>query len=370
MTPAVVAARTLLQDDLIVVASLPLEAVLARWQEDRSNIMLVGSLLSLVVLGTAGVTHWYVRRMDRARLDVEEGKAWLDQALASMSDGLLLCDSAGRLVAWNDRYVEIFPWVRGIMRPGLKYEELLRASVDRLIPEDEQDRREAIFRHRLEEHQRGVTSSEYQLTPELRLHVTERRTQSGGVVSVFRDVTSGERELRRARRAERAAEEARTEFVEAVARRVSQPANNVVGMTELLETAELPEMSKRYVKWARESASEIISSVDDLLNASRPAVSRRNCSAKSLVWLRLSIKHSSGHRVGRLRIARTDCASMCRSLFRRCCGETHNASRRRSSNRRWPSWRPFLTKMSRSSCATRTCRGREFCWQFGSCATN
>lgn len=268
-SPSLVSARTLLHDDLLVVASLPLDVVLAKWEVDRRNIAAVGVLLSLMVLLTAAVTHWYLRRLDQARRDIEESKDWLVQALASMRDGLLLCDASGRVVAWNDRYVEFFPWARQIIRPGLDYEEMLRFTVDHLMKEEDVAQREVYFRHRLEEHRRGVTSSEYQVGPDLRLHIAETRTHSGGIVSVFRDITSTERELKQARKAASASEEARSQFVAAVSRQVAQPANNVLGMTELLLRADLPAAAKRYASWARESATEILATISDLQEMSR-----------------------------------------------------------------------------------------------------
>jgi len=299
-SPALVAARTLLHDDLVVAASLPLDLVLAKWEVDRRNIASVGVLLSLVVLLTAAVTHWYVRRLDQARRDIEESKDWLVQALASMRDGLLLCDASGRIVAWNDRYVEFFPWVREIIRPGLDYEEILRFTVEHLIPAEEVDKREAYFRHRLEEHRRGVTSSEYQVGPDLRLHIAETRTHAGGIVSVFRDITSTERELKQARKAASASEEARSQFVAAVSRQVAQPANNVLGMTELLLRSDLPTQSKRYVTWARESATEILATISDLLEMSR---SRSGVGEPTLNAFRVAPVIEEGLHLGRTHAA-------------------------------------------------------------------
>jgi signal transduction histidine kinase len=129
--------------------------------------------------------------------------------------------------------------------------------------------REVLFRHRLEQHRLGVTSSEYQVTPNLRLQVIDTKTNAGGIVSVFRDVTSTERELRRARQAAQEAEVAQAQFVEAMARRVSQPANNVLGMVDMLEQSDIETGPRRYVAWARRSASEILATVDEVLQTSR-----------------------------------------------------------------------------------------------------
>jgi PAS domain-containing protein len=273
--PALIAARTLLHDDLIVAASIPMASVLARWWEDRRTAQWVGALVAMVTLLTGAVTHWYLGRLRRARQQMEESKAWMIEAMASMRDGLLMWDANRRLVEWNERYVEFFPWARDVLKVGLPYHDLLKATLDRVIPGEEVDSRELLLRNRIGEPMSGVTSVEYQVRPDLRLHVAETRTKAGGLVSVFRDITSTERELRRAHEAEVAAEGARSEFAAAVWRRVSQPANNVLGMAELLSRIDLPVQAKRYVAWTKESATEILTAMGELAEVSKSAVAGR-----------------------------------------------------------------------------------------------
>jgi PAS domain S-box-containing protein len=267
--PAVVAARSLLQEGLVVAATLPLSAVLKRAAEDQRNVHSVAVLAGLLVLLTAAVTQAYLLRMDRARRDIERSRDLLDQALASMRDGFLLCDASGAVVAWNARYLEFFPWVAEVIAPGVRFEQLLQLSVDKLFPNSDESERAARLQHRLEEHRRGHTSSEYQIGPELWLNVVETRTAAGGVVSVYRDVTSTERELSRAREAEQAATDARAHFVNAVSQQIAQPANNVLGMSELLLRAKPSEPQKHYIVWARESAQQILAALDSLAQLSR-----------------------------------------------------------------------------------------------------
>ena len=273
--PALVAARTLLHDDLIVAASIPMDSVLARWWEDRRTAQWVGALVALVTLLTGAITHWYLGRLRRARQQLEESKAWMIEAMASMRDGLLMWDADWRLVEWNERYVEFFPWARDVLKVGLGYHDLLEATLDRVVPGEDVDARALLLRDRIGEHMRGVTSVEYQVSADLRLHVAETRTKAGGLVSVFRDITSTERELRRAREGEAAAEEARTEFAAAVWRRISQPANNVLGMTELLSRIDLPTQAQRYVTWAKESATEILTAIGELVDVSKARIGDR-----------------------------------------------------------------------------------------------
>ena len=40
-----------------------------------------------------------------------QSKSTLEHALGAMHDGFLLLDAQDRVVAWNQRYVDLFPWL-------------------------------------------------------------------------------------------------------------------------------------------------------------------------------------------------------------------------------------------------------------------
>ena len=64
--------------------------------------------------------------MTQARLAIAQSKATLDEALESMVSGFVVLDSQLRLVQWNRRFEEIYPWLRGNWRPRFRLKELLK----------------------------------------------------------------------------------------------------------------------------------------------------------------------------------------------------------------------------------------------------
>ena len=107
--PAIVAARPTLYPGLMVVASLRRDVALQEAERGRQVVMTMAGGFVLMLLGAALLLHWHIDRLARARAALSASKSTLDQALASMNDGLLLIDADQRVVAWNDRYLEFFP---------------------------------------------------------------------------------------------------------------------------------------------------------------------------------------------------------------------------------------------------------------------
>ena len=60
----------------------------------------------------------------------------MDRALASMADGFLLCDASDR---WNERYLEMFPWLRQVIAIGKSFEAFVEVAARALMPNDQDD---------------------------------------------------------------------------------------------------------------------------------------------------------------------------------------------------------------------------------------
>jgi diguanylate cyclase (GGDEF)-like protein/PAS domain S-box-containing protein len=70
---------------------------------------------------------------------LDETRAYLDQALKTMSDGLAIYDRAGVLQFANDRYRAMFPASASFRVPGNRLEDILAASIlagDEMVPEN------------------------------------------------------------------------------------------------------------------------------------------------------------------------------------------------------------------------------------------
>jgi diguanylate cyclase (GGDEF)-like protein len=192
--PALVVQRNLLYPDTLITASIPLATVLDDWKRNSWQIGGVAAAFGLLIVVAGIFALWYLHRMALAQATIVESKETLDQALGSMVSGFLLLDSHHRLVSWNRRYVDTFPWIAPALAHLLPFRDLMDANVRHTLPHATDAERAEWVAQRLArlDHPEG---SHEQAQPDGRIiEITERPTPTGGVVIVYEDVTT----LRRA----------------------------------------------------------------------------------------------------------------------------------------------------------------------------
>ena len=121
------AAHRLAHYPLFISVAVDTGAALAGWQKEANILLGAGGLAGLTV---AVMVLLVVRQLAQAhklstqRLTLEKQR--LDTAVNNMSQGLIMFDSAERLVVCNDFYIEMHGLSRDIVKPGCSFLELLR----------------------------------------------------------------------------------------------------------------------------------------------------------------------------------------------------------------------------------------------------
>jgi PAS domain S-box-containing protein len=124
-----------------------------------------------------------------ARDDASRARRQLDDAIESISEGFILFDRDDRLVLCNQWFREFYAGVASYLQPGVLFRDLLqRASEWNFVPPDGTDL-ERWIEWRLEHHRNPGEQIEIMLTTGRWLRVSERRTQDGGYVAVYADIT-------------------------------------------------------------------------------------------------------------------------------------------------------------------------------------
>jgi len=266
--PAIVVARPTLYRSVLLAGSIPLDAALADWRADRRDLMRVAAAFITMLLVAGALSHWFMTRLARARSEVVSAKSMLDQALASMGDGFLLCDAQDRVVVWNRRYLEFYPWLADIIRPGVPFRDLVDAASRALVAGDDAERQAWVAR-RLAIHASGNGVFEQDLGNGMVIHMVERRTPDHGVVGVTRDITAAERELSRAKVAAEAANESKSQFLAAMSHEIRTPLNGVLGMNGLLLNTALTHEQRRYAELIRSSGQSLLAVINDILDLAK-----------------------------------------------------------------------------------------------------
>ncbi len=267
--PAVVAVRPTLYRSLRVTVSLPLAEALHGWQQNRNVIVAACLALVALTLVAGALSQWQFNRLADAREALARSVRTLDQALEAMPDGFLLCDRDDRVLRWNERYVEMFPWMRGVLRVGMHYADLSAAVADTPLLGASPEERALWLEERDRMHQAGEGEWERDLGNGLVVRIVDRRTREGGVVSVFHDVTEAERRLSQAKANAEEANQAKSQFLATMSHEIRTPLNAVLGLNELMLHSALDLQQRRHAELIGSSGRLLLALINDILDVSR-----------------------------------------------------------------------------------------------------
>ena len=144
--------------------------------------------------------------------EIREARRRLVDAIESISEGFSLYDADDRLIVCNTQYHKIlYPGMRDVVTPGTRFEAVLREAVERgHIEVGEADVDEWVAT-RVEQHRNPTGPHIQRRSNDRWIRVNERKTEDGGTVSVYTDISEDKRreaELRAAKEeAERALEQ-------------------------------------------------------------------------------------------------------------------------------------------------------------------
>ncbi|MEH6403809.1 MAG: ATP-binding protein [Sneathiella sp.] len=119
----------------------------------------------------------------------EKAEKILVEALESISDAFIIFDVDDRLVAFNNQYLELFPSVAKILKPGIGFEDLIRHQASNPGFFENDDEAEEWIQNRLEEHRLPKEPKEQVFEDGRIYRLSEFKTVSGGTVAIRTDIT-------------------------------------------------------------------------------------------------------------------------------------------------------------------------------------
>jgi PAS domain S-box-containing protein len=128
-----------------------------------------------------------LRRAEQAR---ERSEQRLSEAIESISEGFVCFDGEDRLVICNSRYRELlYPGQEVDFSAGKRFDSIIRRAAERGYVMDAEGRVEEWIAERLQQHRNPCEPQALQLSDGRWLMVSERRTEDGGTVGVYSDIT-------------------------------------------------------------------------------------------------------------------------------------------------------------------------------------
>jgi adenylate cyclase len=189
-------------------------------------------------------SHRLQQDRQRAEANAQRAQARLGEAIEAVSEGFALYDADDRLIISNSRFREMYGGTDLEIKPGTRYEDILRAATKAGFIPAASDRPDTWLAERLDRHRHPKGAFEQQRDRGVWLKISERPTADGGIVGVFTDITElKDRELQLgqlvdgladARDAAMEATVAKSRFLANMSHELRTPLNAIIGITEML----------------------------------------------------------------------------------------------------------------------------------------
>ena len=214
-----------------------------------------------------------------ARRTAERRREILEATFASMADAVIALDADWRVLAANERYLELLRLPRDLVQPGTRLTDLIRyraargdygsGDVDELTHARATVIHGGAGEHTIYDHTSGRTLS---------MRIT--RLSGGGAVLTYSDITERERkerELARAKEQAELASRAKSDFLANMSHELRTPLNAVIGFSEVMSKGMFGPIDERYQTYARDindSSTHLLELINDILDLSRVEAGR------------------------------------------------------------------------------------------------
>tara|TARA_R110002110_G_scaffold414147_2_gene643394 strand:+ start:118388 stop:123502 length:5115 start_codon:yes stop_codon:yes gene_type:complete len=132
-----------------------------------------------------------------AKVETDQAERLLAEAIETLSDGFILYDSDDRIVRYNSRYREFFPFMPALVEGvGMHFEDVLRLGIERghyADPETLEDPEAWIERMCAVHDGRSRQSLELETAEGRWILITDRRMRDGCIVGIRTDITEVKR---------------------------------------------------------------------------------------------------------------------------------------------------------------------------------
>lgn len=200
-----------------------------------------------------------------AQRRVEQSEAILRSAIDAMGEAFALYDAQQRLVFCNDRYRAMAFRQPEELLLGMRYEDVLRLSVERGTLRPRGQDFQAWVQQRLLKTRQDDCSELCPMEDGRWIRFVDRRTPDGFHVALRIDVT----EMQRALEAAQAASRAKSQFLANMSHEIRTPMNAVMGLLQLLRYTPLNQRQRDLTDKALGAARSLLGVVNDILDYSK-----------------------------------------------------------------------------------------------------
>jgi signal transduction histidine kinase/HAMP domain-containing protein len=215
--------------------------------------------------------------------EIAETRQRLVDAIESISEGFALYDKEDRLVLSNRRYRELmYPGMDDISRPGVSFDRIIRAAVERGLVSEAEGRIDEWIAERLAQHRDPKCPHVQRRGKDRWIQISERKAADGDTVAVYTDISELKQhetelaklveELEVARDKAMEADRVKSKFLANMSHELRTPLNAILGYTELILDkiyGGVPEKIQEALERVGKNGRHLLSLINDVLDISK-----------------------------------------------------------------------------------------------------
>ena len=210
-------------------------------------------------------TYTDVSARHAAKAQAQRSGELLRGAIEALDEAFVLYDAEDRLVLCNDKYRELYATLAHLMVPGIRFEDIVRATAEAGLYPQAIGRVEAWVTERLAAHRAGTGTRMQKLDDGRTLRIVERKMPDGHTVGFRIDIT----ELVKATESAEQASQAKSQFVANMSHEIRTPMNAILGMLALLRKTDLSPRQADYADKTAGAARSLLGLLNDILDFSK-----------------------------------------------------------------------------------------------------
>ena len=219
----------------------------------------------------------------RAMSEAEEAHKRLTDAIESISEGFSLYNTDDRLVLSNSCYRELlYPGIEAAMKPGTPFSTIVRTAAERGLIDDAKGCVDDWVDERLAMHRNPRGPHLQRRGDDRWIQTSERKTEDGGTVAVYTDITQLKRhefqlaelvaKLEVARDQATEANRAKSQFLANMSHELRTPLNAILGYTELILDdmyGQVPEKNRKVLERVEHNGRHLLGLINDVLDLAK-----------------------------------------------------------------------------------------------------